>query len=275
MKVFHHNDPDGRLSAFLVGIAKGFTDIDKFIEMDYNSKFPIDSIVNDEEVIIVDYSLRIDDMKALFQKTNNVVWIDHHKSAILAYSDYPHPIPGIRKEDFPAACALVAEYYGIQSCQLIDLVSDHDTFVFKYGEMTKNFRTALDMEDQNPVTGIWRDVYFNPQHIPEMVARGELLRRYQAKKNEDFMKRAGYRGKYLDYNIFCINTVQLGSEQFAGIEADIYVPFFFNGKQYRVGMYSSVVDVSAIAKLHGGGGHVGAAGFFCDKDKLPTWLIPQ
>lgn len=35
-------------------------------------------------------------------------------------------------------------------------------------------------------------------------------------------------------------------------------------KQFTVSLYSETVDVGAIAKAHGGGGHKGAAGFVCD-----------
>jgi nanoRNase/pAp phosphatase (c-di-AMP/oligoRNAs hydrolase) len=38
-----------------------------------------------------------------------------------------------------------------------------------------------------------------------------------------------------------------------------------DGSQYTVSLYSETIDVSVIAKKHGGGGHKGAAGFVCPK----------
>ena len=39
----------------------------------------------------------------------------------------------------------------------------------------------------------------------------------------------------------------------------------FDGHKFQVSLYSEYVHVGEIAKKFGGGGHQGAAGFFCDK----------
>jgi hypothetical protein len=46
---------------------------------------------------------------------------------------------------------------------------------------------------------------------------------------------------------------------------DILVPYTHDGKQWIVSLYSDKMDVSEIAKRHGGGGHKGAAGFVCSE----------
>lgn len=46
---------------------------------------------------------------------------------------------------------------------------------------------------------------------------------------------------------------------------DAFIAFAFNGKEWIVSMYSASVDVSAICKKYGGGGHKGAAGFHAMK----------
>ena len=86
MICIHHNDLDGRCSAAIVkkwfdGLLNNTRRLE-FIEMDYkdsvdyshwNSKF--------EDVIIVDFSLKPDEMQALRSRSGDVVWIDHHATA--------------------------------------------------------------------------------------------------------------------------------------------------------------------------------------------------
>jgi nanoRNase/pAp phosphatase (c-di-AMP/oligoRNAs hydrolase) len=48
---------------------------------------------------------------------------------------------------------------------------------------------------------------------------------------------------------------------------DIMMPFVFDGKRWTVSLYTKKkdIDVSELAKKHGGGGHRQAAGFQCDQ----------
>ena len=57
MKCFYHNDADGKCSAFWVKYYLGSILKIDFIEMDYTKEFPINSIEQDEEIWIVDYSI--------------------------------------------------------------------------------------------------------------------------------------------------------------------------------------------------------------------------
>ena len=47
-------------------------------------------------------------------------------------------------------------------------------------------------------------------------------------------------------------------------EYDVCVAYIHDGKKFTVSLYSEKVDVSGIAKMFGGGGHKGAAGFVCE-----------
>ena len=46
---------------------------------------------------------------------------------------------------------------------------------------------------------------------------------------------------------------------------DLFISFSFDGTVWVVSLYSKTIDVSEIAKKHGGGGHKGAAGFCCSE----------
>ena len=43
----------------------------------------------------------------------------------------------------------------------------------------------------------------------------------------------------------------------------VCIAYIHDGEKFTVSLYSESVDVSVIAKAHGGGGHKGAAGFIC------------
>jgi len=122
VKVFYHNDPDGWCSAYWVRkhLEKEqiqFTDTD-FIEMNYDKKFPMDIIKSGEKVFIVDFSVeptQMAELMAITGEIGNITWIDHHKTAIEKYNDFPVIIKGIR-HDGTAACALTWLYFhGVKS----------------------------------------------------------------------------------------------------------------------------------------------------------------
>ena len=112
MKCFYHIDLDGKAAAFCVYAWAGIKDVEQqveFIPIDYGIPFPFDSVQPDEQVWIVDYSIKPDEMTRLLEITKDVTWIDHHKTAIEKYSDYPNKIRGIRK-DGVAGCVLTWKY---------------------------------------------------------------------------------------------------------------------------------------------------------------------
>ncbi len=79
MKCFYHRvDLDGRCSGAIV--KKMYPECE-MIGADYNDTLDLDSIKQGEKVFIVDFSFPIDKMIQL-SNTAELVWIDHHKSAI-------------------------------------------------------------------------------------------------------------------------------------------------------------------------------------------------
>ena len=90
MKIIYHNDNDGYCSAAIAykfySESKIFDKIE-LIEMDYDKVFPIETITKSETIVIVDFSLSEEMWLKLFEKTDNIIWIDHHKSAIEKYTE--------------------------------------------------------------------------------------------------------------------------------------------------------------------------------------------
>ena len=111
MKCFYHADADGRCAGFWVCLNVGITDTYKpeFIEINYGKPFPFERIGQDEQVYIVDYSIEPAEMLQLLEITKDITWIDHHKTAIEKYADFPHAIRGVRY-DGVAGCMLAYCY---------------------------------------------------------------------------------------------------------------------------------------------------------------------
>lgn len=82
MKIFYHNDADGKCAGFWVrelAYAKELAyaaEYIGYIKMDYGREFPFDKIKKNETVYIVDYSIEPSEMDKLLKITPNVTWID-------------------------------------------------------------------------------------------------------------------------------------------------------------------------------------------------------
>lgn len=111
MKVFYHSDNDGKCAGYWVKTLNKLTDnfTDEYIKINYGIEFPFDSIGKNEIVYIVDYSISPEEMDKLLEITSNVIWIDHHKSAIEKYKNYDKDVKGLRYEGI-AGCMLTYCY---------------------------------------------------------------------------------------------------------------------------------------------------------------------
>lgn len=287
MKCFYHNDADGRCAGFWVALSAGLTnymDECEFIEMDYAKPFPIDSIRTNEQIYIVDYSISPDEMRQLLKTTQDVTWIDHHKTAIEKYADFEHEIRGVRY-DGVAGCMLTYCYlhhmtdrgkgdikpFNISMTgnapKFTKLIADWDVWKFDFGDDTRRFITAFNAYNFEPRSRLW-DRFFN---FPDEMACGSLIQEgitmtaFRDGWAKEYMK-LGFETEFEGVKCFAVNLGRCNSEYFKSLpdgKYDVLMPFVFNGEKYTVSLYSKTVDVSEIAKKYGGGGHKGASGFQC------------
>lgn len=288
MKCFYHNDADGKCSAYWVRFFLGNIIPIEFISMDYLKSFPIQDIKEDEEVYIVDYSIPSTVMESLLSITKNVTWIDHHKTAINRYiTDTVGPnllntqIRGIRDTRF-AACMLTYCYFRHMTCRgtgsiskfepwmiedaplFTKLISDWDTWTLAYGDRTRCFLAAFNAGDFDPDGKDWGKSPSLPTET--MIRNGKAMLEFRDGWAKDYLD-LGFETIFHGYKCFALNLGHCSSEYFKSLQAgkyDIYIAFVFNGIQYSVSLYSTVVDVSRLALGYGGGGHTGAAGFVCE-----------
>lgn len=263
---FHHNDADGRCAGAIVH--RKYPDC-MFVEMNYDRPVPFGMIEKGEIVYIVDFSFKPDDMNELFKITNDVVWIDHHKTIL----DHPYndqaKVAGIRDIKHSGAY-LTWEYvypkYNIPTA--VRLISDYDTWTLAMSESTK-FRFGLDLHPHQPDDLIWNDLLGSGSTYVDTVCgicrEGETVLRFIDKFGQDYIKSYGFETDFEGFKCIAQGVYNFGSTFYGDLidKYDICIAFEFNGDNWIVGLYSVKTDVSVIAKKHGGGGHKGAAGFVC------------
>jgi len=264
MKCYHHNDADGRCAAAIV--YQKYLEVE-LIEVGYKDKIDIEAIKKDEWIWIVDFSFKPEVMKEVLKKTKHIVWIDHHKTA-MEY-DYGIELNGIRKNEY-SGCELTWQYVckDIEFPETVKLIGDYDNWIFKFGDRSRHFYLGLRLFDCNPKSWFWVQLFRNENNlVEEVISKGRTCMLFQDNICEDHRKSFGFETKFEGYNCYALGLYMFGSRAFGKLfnEYDVCISFVFDGVQWNVGLYSNKVDVGNLAKKHDGGGHIGAAGFVCDK----------
>lgn len=271
IKVFHHNDLDGRLSAAII-----YNKVNKdaeFYEMDYDKEFPFDKINDNDRVIIVDFSISIDDMEKLLKTTNDIIWLDHHISAIEKYDKFPFmdEIKGIRNAS-KAGCLLTWEYYlkHEKTPIVVKLISDFDTWKYEYGDHTLYFKYGMETFDISPKSEVWNLLLNTNEKVKnriiDVIDMGKIIDRYKKNMDKDMIDTLAYSILFEDQKCLAINCP--GNSLLFGDNIDKYpicITYTYNGNSYTVSLFSKSINVSEIAKKYSGGGHKKAAGFVCKK----------
>lgn len=227
-----------------------------------------------------------------------VIWIDHHKSSI---ETHPPSIAGYRI-DGVAACRLAwqwfsdDEYRRKHPCKLPDkeafverivteplavrLAGEYDVWdkrdpdaeVFQFALRSRELVGA----DWDSMLGC--DLPEVPGFLLELMKDGRLLQRYQQRNDANLVNYRSFMVEWEGLRFLTLNTGSFNSLTFAAKDVpetghDALLGFRWDGKQWSVSLYHAKhrtdLDLSTIAKKHGGGGHRGACGFVAEK--LP-WL---
>jgi len=265
MICFHHNDADGYCAGAIVKLKYPEC---MLIPIDYKDEFPIHSISDDEEVWIVDFSLQ--NWDDLLKRTKNVIWIDHHKTAIEKFNHLN--LKGVRLEGHPAGCELTWKFIFIDKeiPKAVNYISLYDTWKHKDDPDILNFIEGLNNLNMNSDTLWYALLNEGDDLIEEIIEEGEKLADTIKNKNKKLLAQIGFVSHFQGLKILCANIAKVNSKFFesAPNEYDALVPFYFDGFQFIVSLYGpddNTKDLSVIAKELGGGGHPGACGFQCEK----------
>lgn len=290
MKIFHHNDADGRCSAALIYMyAYQGEDEDPIecIEMDYTTEFPIGKIEKDEKVYIVDYSIDPSMMEQLIAITHNIIWIDHHKSAIEKYEKYPNMMPaigGLRIKEGVSASKLVWRYLGGNDDDIpvmVRIIDDWDIWKHEYPH-TKPFITAFNARSvyTDPKNTLFWTHMNDGNYIDRMITDGMTMIKFRDGWAEEVLNHVGFKCTIGGLRVFAVNIPHANSEYFKSLdkaEYDAFMPFYYdpNKMLWTYSMYSvsEGTDVGVICAKYGGGGHKNAAGFTSPYDIATIAMI--
>ena len=275
MKMYYHLDCDGKTSGHIIhdAILKGKIVLSgeepspEYIKITYADPFPLATIQPNETVYILDYSIKPEEMKALFAITQDVVWIDHHETAIKAYEGFPTQIRGLR-EAGRAGCVLTYMY--VWGCdyeevpEYIRFIGDRDVWKFEYGDRTRDFCAGIQLLDLSPTSTDWTKIPMVVNHWCEI---GKNVNQYKNIVNSLFIRSWSFETVFEGYKCLAVNG-RPEPESFEKMKEkyDICIAFIFDGSVWQISFYSKTVDVGVIAKRlgekHGtsGGGHRSAAG---------------
>ena len=279
MKCFHHNDMDGRSAGAIVAHYEEAYKQEDFIEVDYMQPLPLHLVNNGEKVYFVDYSFKEDtvwQLDELIKKTQDIIWCDHHTSSIKLLESRPDlkEIKGIIQDGISGA-GLIYMYLhdekDITDCpKFIQLVSDYDCWIYKFGDITTHFKLGVDSVDNSALSDLWFNLIDDIGHnyLEYIQSKGAIIKSYIDEDNAQYLSQYGYESELDGVKCYVVN--RKSNSWIFGDKINQY-PFVsvyaFNGTKFSYSLFSTDknFDCSKLAEKFGGGGHKGAAGFSSDK----------
>lgn len=276
MKCIYHNDMDGRCAGSLVAKFTENYNPENYIEADYK-EFPIDKILPDETVYIVDYAFTKDTVHHLDNLVNqmhcDVIWIDHHTSSVNLAFDAHHKwimnINGIRCSHLSGAGLVYVYFMKLPPDpevlpRYIQYVDDYDRWIYRLGDDTIYFKVGIETLDFDALDPIWTELHDFNEKCDSIIDVGKTVKRYIDKDNNFYINSYGYESELLGHRCYVVN--KKSNSWIFGDKINEYpfvVAWVFDGVDYQYSIFSSdeSIDCSRIAEKFGGGGHKGAAGF--------------
>jgi oligoribonuclease NrnB/cAMP/cGMP phosphodiesterase (DHH superfamily) len=272
--VYHYVDFDGICSAKIV--QKAIPNCD-FLGWNYNQRIPYD-LRNYKNIIMVDISLPPDTMNDLM-KSKNIIWIDHHITAMKDAIDNDYDsLDGIRDVNY-AGCVLTWKYF-FPSKKLpmgVKLLGDYDIwnkqdlnywnkFILPYQFGLRQLAFDIDELDWSYLK--------DHSDIQEIIERGLLIIDYQ-NKQYDRLQYLANEIVFDDVRFISMNHPMSTSMVLEGVfdpkKHDAMMVYRYNGKKqkWNISLYTTKekdVNLANIASKYNGGGHEKACGFEVDTD---------
>ncbi len=270
----YHNDPDGQCSAAIVRRALG--DSMEFHALEIGDPLPWQALDSADLVVIVDYSLPLEDMERI-RGHAELVWVDHHVTALERLGEAMSDVPGVRSVE-EAGCVLTwMTFFPDQPIpKAVVYIGDRDIWRHAYTE-ARPFGEGFYQLDADPTNAeLWEPLLNDDQTLVErIIADGEVLYAARLHQIRQTIDGYGFEVEFEGHHTLAINdrgTGDMGEaiRQAGYAIAYCYVEAIRSGKrQTFVTLYSAAVDVSEIARKYGGGGHRGAAGFAFERAGQP------
>lgn len=299
--ILTHNDLDGYAAGYIV--SNYFGDKEQVLtNLDYNTDYDLSLIHDGDTVIITDYSLPNEQLSYIIDKigiNGELIWCDHHISAIERFKNSGLIVNGIRSTRFCGAALTWLFFYSNITDDTLDTYNEDDIV-----EMLPKWVRLVDAWDSWKTESKYREdaeslnTYIGSQlsisNIAELAESNGILQYYIdcGKMYMDYRNHWSklFRDKYAfegnidgipfgnsNYlkcavlNIGCANSTYFGE---LIDECDVCITQCFNGTCWTISIYSNkdYVDCSKAAKEFGGGGHKGASGCTFKQIKPPLYI---
>jgi oligoribonuclease NrnB/cAMP/cGMP phosphodiesterase (DHH superfamily) len=257
--IYHGNCADGFGAAWVVRKALG--DIEFHAATHGNN--PPD--LHGKDVIVVDFSYKKDMLAILAAEAKSILIIDHHKTAAEDLVDLPANVTTIFDMDHSGAVLTWMHFYpGIVPPQLLLHIEDRDLWRFAL-EGTRQIQANVFSYPYD--FAVWDDLML--REAATLAIEGAAIERKHFKDIAELLPVVTRKMNIAGYIVSVANLPYIFSSD-AGHELALGNPFGAcysdtpDGRVFSLRSSDAGIDVSAIAKQYGGGGHRNAAGFRVD-----------
>ena len=216
--------------------------------------------VKGKNVVILDFSFDNKTTKKMIKSANDLLVIDHHKSAVVELHDISNTIFDMTK----SGATLAWEFFhpGKEAPKFIQYITDRDLWKWEL-PYSKEFSAAFDMV---PFEFEEFEKFEDDSVFDDAVKRGSYILAYSKTVIKKVCDKASSR-KIDGKDVMVVNSSHWMSEIGAKLspDCDIALIWFYdhNDKIIKVSLRSfhDHIDVSEVSKKYKGGGHKKAAGF--------------
>lgn len=280
---YHSVDLDGRCAGAIVKFAKPEAVMYPF---DYGEEFPWSEVSEEDTVYMVDISLEpFEEMVNLAKSVKELIWIDHHKSAIKEYhrmstrSDFRINI-GTTREGI-GACQLVWEYLMPPSVlplpKAVEFLAKADVRIWD-DPLILPFKYGIQATPTHPESEIWRMLFSEHLSVAGIADKGKTIQGFQEQHLADMAKEIYFEVEYDGLKLVVANRSKPNSSFLWSVydrdKHDAMACFYWKQDRWLMDLYTKRddLDLGAFCKKRGGGGHKKAAGMPLSFDEVETLL---
>lgn len=268
---YHKTDLDGKCSAAIV--RRKYPDCE-LIGVDYPDRPDFEKTAPGDTVFVVDFSFGHIDMDNLaYMKGVKLIWIDHHKTALLNAKAHHYDDAEGKREIGKAGCELTWEYLFPDEPmpEAVRLLGRYDVWDHS-DENVLPFQYGMRLKEWDPSDSSWDPLLMHYDYVEMFIKDGELIIAYEKQRNTQYSQSMAFPVIFEGHKAWAINKALSNSKIFETMPQaqgiPLWILFSYKAGIWRYSLYSSPsigLDVAKIAANYGGGGHAGAAGFQSDK----------
>lgn len=268
--IYHANCADGFTAAWIV--KRKFGNDVEFYPGFYQNAPPN---VKDRDIILVDFSYKLNIVLDIAREAKSVTILDHHKSALDDLEGLGQIADNVELVlDMERSGAMITwdYYFPNEQCpKLVEHIQDRDLFRFEL-EGTQEIQSTVFSYPYE--FEIWDKLFSTP--IEELYEEGKSIHRKHSKDIKEFLEIAQQTLCIDGHIVPAVNVpYTMGSDAAHLLAHDApFAAYYYDIHGYRIFGLRSIqdegMDVQKIAVKYGGGGHVHASGF-----KIPLSKIDQ